>query len=116
MHNQQWQEGMASSIRAGVNAAPGADGILLMTCDQPAVTAAHLRTLIAADRVCASAYSGRRGVPAYFPAALFPDLLRLTGDTGARGLLQDAPAIELAGGDLDVDTGEQLSHARELFG
>ena len=113
--NEAWEEGMASSIRAGVGAVGGADGVVLMTCDQPAVTVEHLLALTAAGEVTASAYSGRRGVPAYFPAASFPALVRLTGDAGARELLRGAATVELIGGELDVDTVTDLAEAARLF-
>jgi molybdenum cofactor cytidylyltransferase len=114
--NPEAAEGMASSIRAGVRAAQAAAGIVVMACDQPAVTAEHLRELAQGeDAVVASAYAGRKGVPAYFPAGAFGELLELHGDTGARGLLQAARALELEGGELDVDTVEDLEQAVRLY-
>ena len=116
VRNEQWREGMASSVRVGVAAADGADGVVLMTCDQPAVTAEHLRALMVSGAVTASAYSGRRGVPAYFPASCFAELMRLTGDAGARELLREASVIDLPGGELDVDTEADQSKAMKRFG
>lgn len=115
VRNEQWREGMASSVRAGVAAAEGADGVVLMTCDQPTVTAEHLRVLTASGVVTASAYSGRRGVPAYFPASSFPELMCLTGGAGARALLRDAAAVELPDGELDVDSPEDRAEAELRF-
>jgi len=43
-------------------------------------------------------------------------LMELRGDMGARELLRGAAALELAHGELDVDTTEDLARARELFG
>jgi molybdenum cofactor cytidylyltransferase len=106
--NEEWSEGMASSIRVGVGALQDADGVVLMACDQPAVSAAHLRALMKTGEATASAYAGRRGVPAYLPAASFAQLMELRGDVGARELLRGADAVELANGELDVDTGEDL--------
>lgn len=93
-------------------------GVVVMTCDQPAVSAAHLRGLAggAGEVVVASAYAGRRGVPAYFPARMFGELMELRGDAGARELLRGARAIALPDGELDVDTEEVLARARMLFG
>ena len=118
MRNADWEEGMASSIRLGVAALAGAvDALVVMGCDQPAVTAAHLRALMAdGDSVTASAYAGRRGVPACFAADCFQELLALEGDKGARDLLHAARAVELPGGELDVDTVELLREARERYG
>jgi molybdenum cofactor cytidylyltransferase len=117
--NEAWAEGMASSIRAGLVAVrvgvDGADGVVLLTCDQPAVTAEHLRALSSAGVVTASAYAGRRGVPAYFPAAAFSELMKLRGDAGARELLRGAAAVELPNGELDVDTANDVDAMRQLF-
>jgi molybdenum cofactor cytidylyltransferase len=118
--NDKWQNGMASSIVRGVRTlgivANDTDGVVLMTCDQPAVTAEHLRALVAAGEVTASAYAGWRGVPAYFPAASFAGLLGLRGDAGARELLRHAPTVELVGGELDVDTAADRAAAERMFG
>jgi molybdenum cofactor cytidylyltransferase len=117
--NDQWSEGMATSIRLAVRTlgfiAKSANGVILMTCDQPAVTADHLQSLIAIGGVAASSYAGRLGVPAYFPAGHFPELIKLTGDAGARELLQGMPSVELAHGELDVDTAEDVNQAKRLF-
>jgi CTP:molybdopterin cytidylyltransferase MocA len=121
--NDEWEEGMASSIRAGVKVVDtghtGSAGVLLMTCDQPRVTAEHLREMIeqfdaqAGTVLIASIYAGVRGTPAIFPRAMFADLLALRGDRGARGLLTKAslPVVEiqLEGGELDIDRPEDLA-------
>ena len=117
--NPDWREGMASSIRCGLgqlDASP--DAAILMTCDQPAVTADHLRALMQAgiDAPVASHYAGRRGVPACFPAANFVELSLLAGDEGARRLLRSALTIELVGGELDIDTPQTLAVAKSIYG
>jgi CTP:molybdopterin cytidylyltransferase MocA len=118
--NDDWEKGMASSIRLGVRSlsfvAKDAEGVLLMTCDQPAVTAKHLFQLMLVAEVKASRYAGKNGVPAFFPARYFKELTELKGDTGARELLAEALYEELEKGELDVDTVEDLKRARELFG
>ena len=117
--NEEAGEGMAASIRAGVRAAgEEATGVVVMTCDQPAVSAAHLRALVAeaSGKVVASEYAGRRGVPAFFPASAFAELLALRGDAGARELLHGVRAIPLEHGELDLDTEEEIERARVLFG
>jgi molybdenum cofactor cytidylyltransferase len=113
--NEGWEEGMASSIRLGVGALAKVDGCVVMTCDQPAVTVGHLSLLIG-NEVKASRYAGRNGIPAFFPAAVFGDLMGLRGDTGARDLLAGAGFVELEDGELDVDTVGDLVRVRELFG
>jgi molybdenum cofactor cytidylyltransferase len=114
--NADWEEGMAASIACGVAAVEGeVEGVVLMACDQPAVTAGHLRAVVDGGVVTASKYAGRLGVPAYFPAASFEDLMELRGDAGARELLKSARSVELPGGELDVDTAEDLQRAQRLF-
>jgi molybdenum cofactor cytidylyltransferase len=118
--NDEWQEGMSSSIRLGVhalrNVAGEVDGVVVMTCDQPAVTADHLRGLMAGAEVNASRYEGRKGVPVFFPKDSLDALTSLTGDSGARALLRNASYEDLPGGELDVDTADDLERARALFG
>ena len=118
--NDKWQEGMASSIRLGVGAlafaAKDAEGVLLMACDQPAVTMKHLSHLALRAEIKASRYAGKNGVPAFFPKKYFGKLMELKGDAGARELLAEAQFEELENGDLDVDTVEDLKRVRELFG
>lgn len=118
--NHEAAEGMASSIRAGVQALtsdyPDSSGAVILACDQPSVSAAHIRQLTeGAQHLVASAYSGRNGIPAYFSRRYFEDLLALRGDIGARTLLQEARAITLPGGELDIDTVQDLARARALY-
>jgi molybdenum cofactor cytidylyltransferase len=124
--NDGWEEGMASSVRAGVKAvqtrAADADGVLLMICDQPRVTAEHLRLMIktfqanAGAVVIASAYSDTRGTPVLFPKTAVPDLISPHGDRGARALLANPrwPVIEIAlpGGEVDIDRPEDLANLK----
>ena len=117
--NPEWEEGMASSIRAGLHAlSPEVHAALLLTCDQPTVTAEHLRRLAfgTPTEPVASRYAGRHGVPAYFPASTFAELLHLSGDQGARLLLAAARAIDLPGGEIDVDTPTSLAQAQAMTG
>jgi CTP:molybdopterin cytidylyltransferase MocA len=118
--NDKWMEGMASSIRLGIRTlrfiGKDAEGALLMTCDQPAVTVEHLRLLMMKQEAKASRYAGRKGVPAYFPMKYFSKLMELAGDVGARALLAESRSEEMANGELDIDTPEDLARARELFG
>jgi CTP:molybdopterin cytidylyltransferase MocA len=114
--NHEWRQGMATSIRAGLKTLHDVDGVVLMVCDMPAVSSAHLRALAASGEIAASSYAGRCGVPAYLPQSIFPELLRLQGDIGARDLLRTAPSIELPGGELDVDTEGDLNIAQQRFG
>lgn len=121
--NRHWEQGIASSIHAGLHAldehAHSAAAVLLLSCDQPRLTAAHLLAIMNASAaqpvpsIAASKYAGVLGVPAVFPRHVFPDLLALRGDKGARGLLEQAPcpvvAIEFDGGEIDIDRPADLA-------
>jgi molybdenum cofactor cytidylyltransferase len=122
VHNDQWRQGMGRSIEAGMRAlevcAPDAEGVLLMGCDQPRLTADHLRGLMEAaashgtETIAASEYAGVYGVPAVFPRQAFADLRALRGEKGARAVIERAPcpvhAVPFAGGDVDIDRPEDL--------
>ncbi|MGI4853268.1 MAG: nucleotidyltransferase family protein [Janthinobacterium lividum] len=113
--NKAWTSGMASSLRLGAAAAErdGVDNLLVLACDQPSVTADHLLRLVEVSKrehVVASHYRSRRGIPALFPDFAFHALQDLTGDTGARDLLQDDAVLTvvLPVGEFDIDTHEDL--------
>lgn len=125
--NEQYTEGMASSIREGYRhikeSYPQVQFILVMLCDQPFVDAAHLRSLIETQQstgasVVASYYDGRKGVPALFHQKLFPQLEILEGDTGAKHVIEnlgDAVAIvDFPQGAIDVDTKENYQQISKL--
>jgi molybdenum cofactor cytidylyltransferase len=122
VRNEAWAEGMASSLRVGIAAvlenAPAAAGAMVLVCDQPGLSAEYLIRLLNAhnedgNRIAASRYAGRTGVPAIFPRALFPALLELQGDQGARALLQQpgeaVHAIDFPGGEFDLDSPEDIA-------
>ena len=108
--NANASEGMASSIRCGVSAVLGCDGVVLLACDQPALTADHLRALyVQPHSPCGSGYADKVGIPAYFPASSFASLLQLKGDTGARGLLRNARSVSSEDLSFDIDTEEDIA-------
>lgn len=116
VRNLDWEEGMASSLRAGVSALPlDARAALFLVCDQPAVEPELLGQILDRhrehpDRRIASAYGGTRGIPALLPRQDFDALLELKGDRGAKSLLAGPDVLEVPfpGGDLDLDCPEDL--------
>ena len=94
--NPAWAEGMASSLRAGIETlrqfSRSLDGVVIALCDQPAFSADVVTRLVAAQRdtgrsAAAARYAGRLGAPAFFLREHFPALAALTGEEGARTLL-----------------------------
>jgi CTP:molybdopterin cytidylyltransferase MocA len=116
--NQDWREGLASSIRAGIARLPlTCAGALLVLADQPGVSTDDLKRLAGTWRkqpqyIAAALYSGTVGVPAIFPRSLFPELAQLRGDAGARVLLRRNAArvvrVPMPSAAIDVDTPEDL--------
>jgi molybdenum cofactor cytidylyltransferase len=115
--NPDWQRGLGSSIVVGIrhamNLAPDVDAVILLACDQPFVTVAVLAQLIqlrltSGKPIVASAYAETIGIPALFDRSCFPDLLRLKGDSGAKGIIltrpQDVASFNFPGGAVDIDT------------
>jgi molybdenum cofactor cytidylyltransferase len=121
--NRDWQTGMASSIRAAIQALPdSATAVMLMLCDQPLITAVQLQSLVNAwqaspAQIIASEYHQSIGVPAIFPASYFDQLLGLEGDKGAKSLLikhqTDLIRILLPEAELDIDTLADFQHLHQ---
>ena len=118
--NERWEEGVGASIACGALASRPGSALLVLTCDQPRLTASHLAALLAAHAasggVVASRYAGTLGVPAVFPPALRGALGALGGDRGAKSLLlaHQAAAIEWPAGEDDIDTEADLARLGEL--
>jgi len=117
------EEGQAGSVRAGIAALPAsADAVLIALGDQPALPAAVIPALLAARRasprpIVAPRYRDGQGNPVLFRREVFPELLRLTGDQGARPIIQKEPArVEWVELDLpmppDVDTPDDYEKIR----
>ncbi|MFZ2493762.1 MAG: nucleotidyltransferase family protein [Thermoanaerobaculia bacterium] len=120
VENPGRDEGIASSIRTGVQAA-GEGRILVMLCDQPLVNAAHLRKLAGLGHdIVATAYAGGAGVPAIFAPSLRAELLALRGDRGARSVIRAHAAacatVALEAAAVDIDTPSDLDAFRSTTG
>lgn len=113
-----FSEGMAATLRRALgHLPPDADGAFVFLGDMPRIPHAMLSRLAEAfegHSAAAPVHQGRRGHPVLLRAALFPELLTLTGDEGARAVLDRlGPALALVPTDdpgvlFDVDTPEHL--------
>ena len=115
--NEGCGEGMASSIRCGMEAllktAPALDGIIIMVCDQPFVTSKLLTDLVKKHQltrkpIIASSYNSNLGTPALFDTTIFAHLRSLKGDSGAKKMMQANPdwvaSVDFPFGEFDIDT------------
>ncbi len=115
--NPTWAEGMASSLRTGVTTlqqfSRSLDAAVIALCDQPALSAEVIQQLVAQHQttgrsIVAARYNARNGAPALFLREHFRALTALTGEEGARTLLNGpsgrVAAVELPQFALDLDT------------
>jgi molybdenum cofactor cytidylyltransferase len=126
--NPDWEAGISSSIRAGLEAVHRrAEAVLFVLADQPLLTGTALERILRAyygttKAIVAPVYRGQRGAPALFDRRLFPALRSLRGDVGGRKVIRQFPhevlPVETDTPEifLDVDTAsdyeELLKHAR----
>ncbi len=111
--------GMGDSIACGVAATAQAQGWLVLPADLPLVQARTLLQVaqaLSTHTVVVPSWQGERGHPVGFAAACRADLLALSGDSGARAVVQRHGAhllpVNDAGCVMDVDTPEALESAR----
>ncbi|TJY68870.1 nucleotidyltransferase family protein [Arthrobacter sp. CAU 1506] len=117
--NEQWSEGMAGSLRLGVQSALPDQAVLIALVDQPGISPELVARLIDAaqpGRIIAAGYRSpegklRRGHPVLFAPSLAARAAeQATGDAGARPFLSAHPElVELVdcsdlsdGGDIDT--------------
>lgn len=117
VHNAEYETGLSASLRAGLHAVPGdATALVVLLGDQPLLTAPIIDRLIATYRqtaavIVAPVAAGKRGNPVLFDRVLFSELCAVTGDAGARDVIeahwtQVAPVEVAAHIFEDVDTPE----------
>jgi molybdenum cofactor cytidylyltransferase len=114
--------GLSASLRAGIAAlGPDVDAALVCLGDMPWVAARHVSALIdafdpAAGRtICVPLFQGKRGNPVLWAARHFAEMQGLSGDVGARELIERhadavcAVAVDDAAVTVDIDTREALA-------
>jgi molybdenum cofactor cytidylyltransferase len=115
LQNEEWQEGMASSIRLGIAELKKIESkvtsVVLMLCDQPFVDTSLINKLVQSQSekgIVACAYNDTIGVPVLFDELYFKKLLQLKGQEGAKTLLlkypDDIVKIDFPLGSVDIDT------------
>jgi molybdenum cofactor cytidylyltransferase len=123
--NRKFAEGLSTSLKAGVAAlGPGIDGALVCLGDMPEIGPALIARLVAAftpekgKDIVVPVRGGRRGNPVLIGKRHFAAIKKLSGDIGARELIQarTEAVIEIEVGDdsafVDLDTPEALADYR----
>lgn len=99
VENPEWEEGLASSLRVGLDALTRlskAEAALVLLGDQPDVSGEVVETLVGLRRqggrpVLVPKYRYTWGNPVLVDRSLWPHLMALTGDEGAKRLLRAHP-------------------------
>jgi molybdenum cofactor cytidylyltransferase len=118
-----WAEGMAASLRCGVEAVGACDWVILTLGDQPRVTPQviaavmdHADAAPSGTAAVRATYDGVPGHPVALGRAILPHVAALSGDVGARELLGQATVRTFEAARLcdptDVDTPEELEALR----
>lgn len=113
-----WHLGMGHTLAEGIQKVSGdATHVLIALADQVLLTQQHIQQLLNATRrypehIIASQYAKKAGAPSIFPKHYFNELIGLTGDNGAKGLLgkysQQIIRIAMPEAAFDVDTPQDL--------
>ena len=128
VENQQWAEGMSSSIRVGLEALLGVnqnlEAVAIALCDQPFVSSQTINQLIEAydltgKPIIASEYAGTLGVPVLFSHTLFSELMALKSNEGAKQLIKrhihEVFSIPFPDGAIDIDTPNDYEKLQTLM-
>jgi molybdenum cofactor cytidylyltransferase len=122
-----WAAGMGHVLARALAGERGDwEAVVVLLGDQPLVAAGAVERVVAAWRagagpVVTAAYGGRPGHPKLFDRRLRPELLRLSGDAGARDLVAAHPEwvhqVEVGdlGSDADVDVEADLERVGRLL-
>jgi molybdenum cofactor cytidylyltransferase len=114
---EQWADGQAASLRAGIAAAGDPDAVVVTLGDQPFITPQVIAAVLDhhGDRYDAvrTTYGGEPGHPVLLTRRLLERAGELRGDVGFRALLEGERVRRFEAGHLadptDIDTREELS-------
>jgi molybdenum cofactor cytidylyltransferase len=126
--NEDYAQGQSTSLRAGIAAlGHSVAAAVVLLGDQPFVTPAIVERLLAVwqngdGAIVAPVYAGQRGNPVLFARTIFPELLAVQGDQGARSVLAaNRERVALVPFDdarplADIDTPEEYARLRQSAG
>lgn len=129
--NQDYGQGMATSLRAGLSALdPRSDAALIVLGDQPFIRPQTLDRIVeeysrSRAPIVIPSYQGNRGNPVLLDRSVFSEVMALEGDIGCRAIfgsnLEDILKVEVEdpGVLLDIDDPgdyDRLKKLHESFG
>jgi len=121
VHNSDFAEGLSTSLKTGIASLPAdCAGAMVLLGDMPGVSpelVAQVRAAFEPDKgrnICVATADGERGHPVLWGRQFFAELMRLSGDMGARELMvaNADNIVEVVARDsgpiTDIDTPEAL--------
>lgn len=117
-----WADGVSASLRAGIAALRDAEAVVVTLADQPLITPQVISAVVdlgdSRPPAARATYGGNLGHPVLIKRELFDRIAALTGDAGARDLLEVAGVAKVECGHLadphDVDTPDDLAEIAAL--
>jgi CTP:molybdopterin cytidylyltransferase MocA len=124
VHNRHWRRGIASSLHAAIDYVDPfsrVGAVCIGLADQPRVGADAYRLLAdayaAGAELAVATYDGHRANPVLLARSLWAEARELTGDVGARALMQRHEVVEVpcdtTGSPVDVDTTADLERLNQ---
>lgn len=123
VRNQDWHTGLTGSIRCGIEKMlqkyPDTEAVILVLCDQLHLTSDILNTLISTyhdirKTIINCTYGNASGPPVLFDKKYFPYLLALSGNEGAKVVVEqfkdEVTSVSFIDGDVDIDTIDDIKH------
>ncbi len=117
--NTNYENGLSSSIVTGIKYIRNKqyDFVTILLADQPKICSSYIHEMLLLSKenptkIIGSNYGKKIGVPAIFPAIYFSELVQLTGDKGAKELLnnKEENLIKMTPFNLiDIDTPEDYN-------
>ena len=122
VHNLDWAEGMGTSLAVGAAAVkPESAGLMVFLCDQWRIQTQDLHALAECwqshpDHIVTATYGGQSMPPVIFPSVYIKQMQRLSGQQGARTLIEDRAenviAVSMKNAAYDLDTPADLVNLR----
>jgi molybdenum cofactor cytidylyltransferase len=125
--NPRYAKGQSSSLQSGLSAVQTEfDSVMFLLGDQPLLQSGTIDYLLESfwssqNNICVPVYRGKRGTPTIFSRALYPSLMAITGDIGARDIILENAgqvlSVEIADplGFVDIDSQKDLAGLQNLF-
>lgn len=93
--NSDFETGLASSVKLGVSTLDKCDAVMVLPCDMPYINAATITTMINAlagrqhnleTAILVASNNGKRGNPVILLRSTYEDVMKISGDSGAKQL------------------------------